>query len=359
MKELYDMRKAGGYGSDYSTFKEYLKYQQKIDFSRRDLLSPSPSLQDLRSARHSSIHSRSASVSQAPHLEDVQMDFLERAIQNARATMNEPKPPVFAPTLDQLRTWAREKDAAIEQRLRPKRPPLPSSLPPADEAKVNELMQKRGLISKFAREQVSDKDLSRLRPGQWLNDELINFFGAMLLDRSEKAKKEAKEGKSKLPDIHYFSTFFYEKLLKDGYDGGRLAKWTKKIDIFAKDLILIPINHNNAHWTAAAINFRKKRIESYDSMGGRYPVLFLTLRSYLDSEHRNKKKTPFDFTGWTDYTMDDTPQQENAYDCGVFSCQFMETLSRGEETFNFQQSNMRYIRRRMALEIGTAQLRDQ
>lgn len=40
-----------------------------------------------------------------------------------------------------------------------------------------------------------------------------------------------------------------------------------KIDIFSKDVILIPVNHNNAHWTAAAINFRKKRIESYDSMG--------------------------------------------------------------------------------------------
>ena len=40
-----------------------------------------------------------------------------------------------------------------------------------------------------------------------------------------------------------------------------------KIDIFSKDVILIPINHNNSHWTAAAINFRRKRIESYDSMG--------------------------------------------------------------------------------------------
>ena len=38
------------------------------------------------------------------------------------------------------------------------------------------------------------------------------------------------------------------------------------MDVFSKDIILIPVNHNNAHWTAAAINFRQKRIESYDSM---------------------------------------------------------------------------------------------
>jgi sentrin-specific protease 1 len=40
-----------------------------------------------------------------------------------------------------------------------------------------------------------------------------------------------------------------------------------QFDLFSKDVILIPVNHNNAHWTGAAINFRRKRIESYDSMG--------------------------------------------------------------------------------------------
>ena len=40
-----------------------------------------------------------------------------------------------------------------------------------------------------------------------------------------------------------------------------------QLNIFSKDVILIPVNHNNSHWTAAAINFKKKRIESYDSMG--------------------------------------------------------------------------------------------
>jgi len=40
-----------------------------------------------------------------------------------------------------------------------------------------------------------------------------------------------------------------------------------QFDLFSKDVVLIPVNHNNAHWTAAIINFRRKRIESYDSMG--------------------------------------------------------------------------------------------
>jgi len=79
---------------------------------------------------------------------------------------------------------------------------------------------------------------------------------------------------------------------------------------------------------------------------------------YLDAEHRNKKKKAFDFTDWQDYAPEDTPQQENGYDCGVFVCQFLESLSRGEEYFNFSQADMPYLRRRMIWEIGNATLRD-
>jgi sentrin-specific protease 1 len=217
---------------------------------------------------------------------------------------------------------------------------------------------------------VTNEDLARLKPKQWLNDELINFYGALLLGRSEGAKENAAgksvavNGKGSAPDTSkplscwYFSTFFWPKLLKEGYEAGRLAKWTKKFDIFEKDVVLIPINHSNTHWTSAAINFRRKRIESYDSMSMYHNTVFKYLRGYIDSEHRNKKKKPFDFTGWEDHTLEDTPQQENGYDCGVFTCYFLEALSRGEESFRFGQEHMTYLRQRMMLEIGNARLID-
>jgi sentrin-specific protease 1 len=56
--------------------------------------------------------------------------------------------------------------------------------------------------------------------------------------------------------------------------------------------------------------------------------------------------------------QDVTPQQENGYDCGVFTCQFLEALSRGEEAFRFTQQDMTYLRRRMIWEIGHARLRE-
>jgi sentrin-specific protease 1 len=92
-------------------------------------------------------------------------------------------------------------------------------------------------VSKFAREQVTDEDLSRLRPCRWLNDEIINFYGAMILARSDECKENpgvngvngVTSGKTKPLNIHYFSTFFWSKLKGEGYEKGRLAKWTKKV----------------------------------------------------------------------------------------------------------------------------------
>lgn len=157
--------------------------------------------------------------------------------------------------------------------------------------------------------------------------------------------------------MHYFNSFFFEKLSQEGYERARLAKWTKKFDLFSKDVAILPINHGNSHWTAAAINFRRRRIESFDSMGVRRQDVFDLLREYVELEHLNKKSKPFDWTGWVDYCPRDTPQQENGYDCGVFTCQFLEALSRGMDSpFNFTQRSMTFLRRRMVLEIARTEL---
>jgi sentrin-specific protease 1 len=150
-----------------------------------------------------------------------------------------PKPPrPFHPSLDQLQVSARAKDEDIERRLRGgKRVPLPDRLPVEDEAEVDALLTKRGVVSKFAREQVTDKDISRLRPGQWLNDEIINFYGQLIMSRSEGCKENPGVngvngvGGKKALNVHYFSTFFWSKLKGEGYEKGRLAKWTKKASL--------------------------------------------------------------------------------------------------------------------------------
>lgn len=381
MSELYALKRSAGYSSDLNTFREFLGYRERLELlEQKEALSPSPSLWDLRIQPLVSSPSRRHSFS-----EEASIAFMKRALTKARQSLEGPAPlKPFIPSYEQLRLNKRRKDEEIERRLRPKPPPLPRSLPADDDAQVQSFLSQRGVISRCEREQVTDRDLSRLLPSQWLNDEIINFYGQMILSRSNTAQKKkglsmgangvngvngvngfskgcATRGKlgSMILDVHYFSTFFWSKLKGDGYEKGRLAKWTKKFDIFSKDVLLIPINHNNSHWTGAAINFRRKRIESYDSMNMDRQNVYRLLREYLNAEHKDKRKKPFDFTGWIDYTHPETPQQENGYDCGVFTCQFLETLSRGEEAFNFTQRDMAYLRRRMIWEIGNARLREE
>ncbi|KDQ12790.1 hypothetical protein BOTBODRAFT_112325, partial [Botryobasidium botryosum FD-172 SS1] len=252
---------------------------------------------------------------------------------------------------------------------------LPKALPPADQTYVDKLLDHEpGPIAKVGREVVKAQDLKRLRPGKWLNDEIINIYGAMILERSEKWTRGKEKGKQREDDgrkamgavvrepldVHYFNSFFFVKLEDPGYAGARLNKWTKKIDIFKKDILLVPVNLGNAHWTCAAINMRLKRVEYYDSMMSRREKVFQVLREYLDLEHRDKKKAPFNFEGWIDHMPEATPRQENGFDCGVFLCQFMEAISRGEEAeeFAFEQGDMGYLRMRMVWEIGKGTLSD-
>ncbi|KAJ3135410.1 SUMO1 sentrin specific peptidase 1 [Physocladia obscura] len=184
-------------------------------------------------------------------------------------------------------------------------------------------------------------DLKTLSPATWLNDEIINFYGQLLMERSNRNPTGL------YPKIHFFNTFFYTTLRDHGYD--RVKRWSKKFDLFALDYVVIPV-HLGMHWCCSVINFRDKRIEYYDSLRGDNQTLFRLYRDYLASESLDKKKCVFDFQGWTDYCPKDVPGQLNGFDCGVFTCMYAEYRSRNAD-FDFAQKFMPFIRRRMIYEI--------
>ncbi|KAJ3063296.1 SUMO1 sentrin specific peptidase 1 [Podochytrium sp. JEL0797] len=189
-------------------------------------------------------------------------------------------------------------------------------------------------------------DVATLYPATWLNDEIINFYGQMLMERAKRNPG------GKYPKIHFFNTFFYTTLKEQGFD--RIKRWSKKFDVFALDYLIIPV-HLGMHWCCSVINFKDKRIEYYDSLKGGNPELFEVYRGYLQKESMDKKKVPFDFEGWVDYCPKDIPGQLNGFDCGVFTCMYAEYRSR-EAVFDFTQDRMPYIRRRMVHEICTKKL---
>ena len=59
--------------------------------------------------------------------------------------------------------------------------------------------------------------------------------------------------------------------------------------------------------------------------------------------------------GWSDFADSQCPSQANCSDCGVFTTQFAESLSRNS-TFDFGQKNMPDVRRRLCYEIIAGQL---
>ncbi|OAL38088.1 hypothetical protein AYO20_02540 [Fonsecaea nubica] len=93
-------------------------------------------------------------------------------------------------------------------------------------------------------------DLQRLDDGQFLNDNLIFFFMRYLETRMEKSNPEV------LKRMHFFNTYFYEALSKTkgkrGINYESVSRWTKNINLFSRDFIVVPVNENY-HWYLAII----------------------------------------------------------------------------------------------------------
>lgn len=199
------------------------------------------------------------------------------------------------------------------------------------------------LITKFNLN-ITRRDIATLLGDSWLNDEVINFYMNLLMERSEG------EG---YPRVHAMNTFFMPKVLQQGQAGVR--RWTRKVDIFGYDVIPVPVHVSNIHWCMAIVHLRDKYIRYYDSMGQPNRKVLDALEQYLRDESLDKRKVAFSTEGWVKESVADCPRQMNGSDCGVFSCMFAEYVSRGHR-INFTQENMPYFRQKMILEICTGKL---
>ena len=154
--------------------------------------------------------------------------------------------------------------------------------------------------------------------------------------------------------MYAFNTFFYLALSDKGYS--HVCRWTKKIDIFSKNKLFIPIHIEDSHWCLVYVNFPEKAIKYYDSMGGRNFKCLKLILKYLMLEHDDKKGKDFHPSGWLLMNVKNCPQQLNYWDCGVFVCMFAEYLSR-DAPLNFSQRHMDRFRRQITYEINRKKLR--
>ncbi|GAA6008627.1 hypothetical protein JCM11491_003374 [Sporobolomyces phaffii] len=232
----------------------------------------------------------------------------------------------------------------------------PKKVPREIQDRVATILKQGGYDKTIPGASVDAKAIRRLRPNTWLDDSIIAFYGVLINNRMLAAEKTGQWGERemKLRKVWCFNSFFWGMYEDNGYK--RVKKWTKKFDVFEKDIIIFPMNIRNSHWTCAAVNIKLKRFEYYDSLGNRMQKAHTLLRKWLQEEHEAKKGSPLDLSDWEDYWDPNVPQQDNCNDCGVFTCAFMESLSREVDGFDFDQNQMPYLRQKIAFEIDKGEL---
>ncbi|KAM8862965.1 sentrin-specific protease 1 isoform 1-T1 [Spinachia spinachia] len=210
------------------------------------------------------------------------------------------------------------------------------------EAEVNRVLRgaNHDVLSEGFGLSLTRKDLQTLSNLNWLNDEVINFYMNLLVERSKDPS---------LPSVNTFNTFFYPKLRSSGYSAVR--RWTKKMDIFSKDILLVPV-HLGVHWCLLVVDFRKRAVIYFDSMGGNNDEACRILFEYLQQESKDKKGKVMDTRGWSLHSKkrNQIPQQMNGSDCGMFTCKYADYFTK-DKPITFTQNHMPYFRRRMVWEI--------
>lgn len=99
--------------------------------------------------------------------------------------------------------------------------------------------------------EVDAQDRERLRDNEFLNDNLVGFYIRFLEDHLDRTNKEAAKR------VYFFNSYFYDTLTnttknKKNINYDNVQKWTRNVDIFSYDYVVVPINEA-AHWYVAII----------------------------------------------------------------------------------------------------------
>ncbi|XP_044511692.1 probable ubiquitin-like-specific protease 2B isoform X3 [Mangifera indica] len=201
---------------------------------------------------------------------------------------------------------------------------------------------------------ISKRDVDLLQPETFINDTIIDFYIKYLKNQIQAEEKHR---------FHFFNSFFFRKLadldkdpssISDGKAAFlRVHKWTRKVDVFGKDYIFIPVNFN-LHWSLLIIchlgevaTFRDEDMDNsekvpcilhMDSIKGTHAGLKNLVQSYLWEEWKVRHKdTSEDISSKflnMRFVQLELPQQENSFDCGLFLLHYLE-LFLAEAPVNF------------------------
>jgi len=191
---------------------------------------------------------------------------------------------------------------------------------------------------------ISKQDVDLLQPDTFVNDTIIDFYIKYLKNGIQQAERHR---------FHFFNSFFFRKLIdldKDpssAFEGKaafqRVRKWTRKVNLFEKDYVFIPVNFNY-HWSLIVIchpgevakvqdedmekPLKVPCILHMDSIKGSHTGLKDLVQSYLWEEWKEKHKDACEDLSSKFFNLRfvplELPQQQNSFDCGLFLLHYVE-----------------------------------
>lgn len=202
------------------------------------------------------------------------------------------------------------------------------------------------IITTLYKIDITYKKINTLNPRKWIHSEIIDVYMDILMERDKK--------KNNNNTSHYFHSSFMSQLFFENiYNYDNVKKWSKKFDIFEKNKIYIPININNMHWAIAIIYMKKKEICYYDSLSGDGMDYLKALYKWIQDESINKKEyeLPNENEWKLNNNPENVPQQNNGYDCGLFTIMCADTISDDLPLSIYSQEDMPMNRLKVAASI--------
>eukprot|EP00762_Andalucia_godoyi_P008028 ANDGO_03519.mRNA.1 Ubiquitin-like-specific protease 2 len=176
-------------------------------------------------------------------------------------------------------------------------------------------------------------DMRRTRPGEFLNDNLIDMYLAFLKAVLESRSPEYAKS------IHFFSTHFFTAPTE------RQDAFVRKVELAQKSILVIPLHQKSLHWSLAIVlNPSQASMDGcccmilfLDSMPSNKNSFTLAARKITDFLRR---KIPAADAGLAEdaivlplssrrivrYERVRVPEQSNGSDCGAFLLTFVEFL---------------------------------
>lgn len=249
---------------------------------------------------------------------------------------------------------ASDWDALQEAGFRPpKKDDLIAAMPAAQKAGVTAYEQWLGTaVAEHSGRQVRRRDIASLDHTNLVSSAAIDTYLHLLQRRSREAPPECKYLR-----VLALNAEFYTKVRSGDYDGAkRMIPRKERAGVLEQDRLLVPIlteARGADHWVLAVIAPRERQLSIFNSMCSGSTTMLEPLRKWLVQEHPGT--TPKNFGVGVPAAVGPDgevplPQQTNGVDCGVFVCQYANSVTAGRWP-DWAQEDIGYIRQRMGLEL--------